>query len=54
MEYQIIINLLDNTPNESSKFRKKIGLKKMITHVEHITTKISNIIYDYHVKVKFM
>ena len=30
MEYQKIINLLDNTPNHLSKFRTKIGLKEMI------------------------
>ena len=29
MEYQKIINLLDNTPNQSSKFKtKKMGRKK--------------------------
>ena len=27
IEYQTIINLLDNTPNRKSKFRPKIGLK---------------------------
>ena len=37
MEYQRVINLLDNTPNQSNKFRTKIGLKYMMTHVERIT-----------------
>ena len=27
MEYQKIINLLENTPNQSTKFRIKTGLK---------------------------
>ena len=30
MKYQKIINLLDKTPNQLSKFRPKNGLKKMI------------------------
>ena len=33
MEYQKILNLLDNTPNPLSKFRNKIGLKQMMTDV---------------------
>ena len=37
MEYQKIINLWDNTTNQPSKFRKKIGLNLMMTHVECIT-----------------
>ena len=37
MEYQKIINLLDNTPNQPSKFiEQKIGLKEMMNHVERI------------------
>ena len=38
MEYKKIINLLDNTPNQQSKFRTKTVLEYMITHMEHITT----------------
>ena len=38
MEYQNIINLLGNTPNQPSKFRTKIGLKKMLTLAERMTT----------------
>ena len=30
MEHQKIINFLDNTPNQPTKFRTKIGLKEMI------------------------
>ena len=38
MEYQKIINLLDNTPNQSSKFKtKKNGSKKMRNHEESMT-----------------
>ena len=37
MEYQKIINLLDNTPNQLTKFRTKIGFKQMMTNVERIT-----------------
>ena len=37
MEYQKIINLLDNTPNQSSKFRAKIGLKSSTTFVKPVT-----------------
>ena len=34
-----MINLLDNAPNQSSKFRTKIGLKKKKrTHVERISS----------------
>ena len=36
MEYQKIINFLDNTPNSG----QKIGLKKMMKHMEHITLKV--------------
>ena len=28
MEYEKIINLLDNMPNQSAKFKKKIGWNK--------------------------
>ena len=38
MEYQNIIILLGNTPNQPSKFRTKIGLKKMLTLAERMTT----------------
>ena len=38
MEYKNIINLLGNTPNQPSKFRTKIGLKKMMTLAERMTT----------------
>ena len=34
MEYQKIINLLDNPPNQPSKFRIKNGLKEMMNHME--------------------
>ena len=34
MKYQKIINLLDNTPNQPTKFRKEIGLKKIMNHME--------------------
>ena len=36
MEYQKIINLFDDTPNQLSKFRTKIGLKEMISQEEYI------------------
>ena len=32
-----MINLLDNTSNEPSRFRAKIGLKEMMAHIERIT-----------------
>ena len=35
MEYQKIINLLGNTPNQPSKFRTKNCVE--MNHVEHIT-----------------
>ena len=38
MKYIKIINLLDNTPNQPTKFIKKIGLKKIMVHVERITS----------------
>ena len=34
MEYQ---KMLDKTPNQSFKFRKKTWLKKKMVHVERIT-----------------
>ena len=34
MEYQKIINFVDNTPTQTSKFRTKNWLRQMITHVE--------------------
>ena len=37
MENQKIKKLLDNTPNKQSKFRTKIMLKEMMTHVKHTT-----------------
>ena len=37
MEYQKIINLLDNTPNQPSNLGQKIGLKLMIPCVDQIT-----------------
>ena len=36
MEYQKIINLLDKTSNQPSKFRTKIGLKYVMNREEHI------------------
>ena len=40
MEYQKIINLLDNTSNQPSKFRIKNWFK-MIIHVECLTVKLA-------------
>ena len=38
MECQKLVNLLDNTPIQPTKFGlKTIGLKQMMTHVERIT-----------------
>ena len=37
MEFQKTVNLLDNMPNKPSKFKTKIGLKQMMTHLERIT-----------------
>ena len=37
MEYQKIINLLDNTPNQPSKSRTKNRVEIMMNHVEHTT-----------------
>ena len=34
MEYQNIIILLENTPDQTSNFRIKIGLKYKMNHVE--------------------
>ena len=36
MEYEKIINLLDNTQNESSKFRTRNRVEKIINHEERI------------------
>ena len=36
MEYQKIVNLLDNIPSQSSKFRTKIGLKNYVIIVMNI------------------
>ena len=36
MEYQKIINLLDNKPNQLSKFRTKNGLKQMVNQEKYI------------------
>ena len=36
MEYKKIINFVENTPNQPSKFGTKFGLKYMMNHVEHI------------------
>ena len=37
MECQKLINLLDNTPSQSSKFSTKNGSKYMMTRAEHVT-----------------
>ena len=37
MDYQKVINLLDNTSNEPSKFRAKNWVEIMRKDVEHIT-----------------
>ena len=37
MEYQKIIQLLDNTPNQPIKFRTKNWVEIHVSHVEHIT-----------------
>ena len=37
MEYQKIINLLENTPNQPNKFRTKNWVEKMMTRVERTT-----------------
>ena len=36
MEYQKIINLLDNKSNQLSKFRTKNGLKQMVNQEKYI------------------
>ena len=38
MEYQKERNLLDNTPNQPSKFRTKIRLEQMMKNVEFTVT----------------
>ena len=37
MEYQKIINLLDYTPNNQLNLGQKIGLKQIMTYMEHLT-----------------
>ena len=37
MKYQKIIQLLDNTPNQPTKFRTKNWVEKHVSHVGHIT-----------------
>ena len=37
MEYQKTINLLENTPNQPTKFRTKNWVEIMMTRVERIT-----------------
>ena len=37
MEYQKIINLLDNTPNQPSNFKTKNWVKKMTAREERMT-----------------
>ena len=37
MEYRKITNLLDNAPNQATKFRTKISLKQMMPDVERIS-----------------
>ena len=37
MEYQKLINLLDNTPNEPTKFRTKNWIETMTIHMKRIT-----------------
>ena len=36
MENQKVINLLENTPNQPVNLEQKVGLKKLINHVELI------------------
>ena len=55
MKYQKIINLLDKTPNQLSKFRPKNGLKKMINQNDCIIPivkldlklQLKSSLYDY-------
>ena len=37
MEYQKIINLIENAANQPTKFRAKNWSTEMMTHVEYIT-----------------
>ena len=37
MQYQKIINLLDNTPNQPTKFRTKHWIEIIMIYVERIT-----------------
>ena len=32
------MNFLDNTPNQTSNFKTKIGLKQIMNHEEHMMT----------------
>ena len=36
MEHQKVMSLLDNTPNQSTKFRTRNWVEKMMNHVERI------------------
>ena len=40
MQYQKIINFLDDTPNQTSKFQTKYWVEKVMIHVERITPKV--------------
>ena len=40
MEYKKIINLLDNTSYQTSKFKTKTWVEKIMKHKEHITKTI--------------
>ena len=40
MEYQKIINLVDNKSNQPSKFEQKIGLEQMINQEERMMSKV--------------
>ena len=56
MEYQTIINLLDNASNQPSKFKKKNliekndqsnGLYKTNSHIRFKATMLKSILWDY-------
>ena len=53
MEYQKIINLLDNTPNQPTKFRTKKWIEIDDNSCEMYNTN-SQIKFKFNVKVKFM
>ena len=40
MEYQKIINLLDNPSNQLSKFRTKNSVEKIMTHMKQKTVAV--------------